>query len=556
LAEWIDRFVLMRRKADVLGDTLPPCTSRIVRVHMDARERAFYQALLRAAVRAYAAFVAAGRGDPARPRMFGAVLAWVARLRQACDHPLLAMGRRSVRLCLGAFASRERARAGDASWHATCEPDDENDGGDEAGDDADARCRCCARPVRGGPVLRHRAVLWAKASCGHLLCGVCAGAAAPSPRDALSDGVRASEDEGNGAPGGAIPLGRLPYEGACPPCVALRRWAADPAFHGPDDKGTEEEEKDATADDPKRGVATVPTSAKMRALVAYCRKALGADATSRIVVFSQWTACLDVAEALLRSVGIGCVRYDGDLNGVARRSAVLAAFSPSCSPAPSSSPPPPPPRAVPAQRPSTMRLRSARVVGTPPETRVLLASLHCAGVGLDLSAANHVVLLDAWYNPFIEQQACDRVHRIGQTRPVTVVRLHAAGTVETDVHRIQQRKLKEARAMGLAGAVAPPRCSAPADALPATGAGDDACEPDAPLRTDETDGSEADIHEIFRRVLRRCRVTVRKRRRTDGDGDDDRQERREEQHDQGTPRCRDGRKRPRADRDPLSAEDR
>ena len=49
------------------------------------------------------------------------------------------------------------------------------------------------------------------------------------------------------------------------------------------------------------------------------------------------------------------------------------------------------------------------------EVRVLLMSLKC-GVGLNLTCANHVILCEPWWNPFAEDQACDRVHRIGQQK--------------------------------------------------------------------------------------------------------------------------------------------
>ena len=59
---------------------------------------------------------------------------------------------------------------------------------------------------------------------------------------------------------------------------------------------------------------------------------------------------------------------------------------------------------------------------------VLLVSLKAAALGLNLTAANHVVLMDPWFNPTIEDQAIDRAHRIGQTKDVHVTRITIAGT--------------------------------------------------------------------------------------------------------------------------------
>jgi SNF2 family DNA or RNA helicase len=61
-------------------------------------------------------------------------------------------------------------------------------------------------------------------------------------------------------------------------------------------------------------------------------------------------------------------------------------------------------------------------------------------VGLNLVAANHVFFLDAWWNPAAEEQALQRVHRIGQTRPVFIRRFVAAGTVEERILALQARK--------------------------------------------------------------------------------------------------------------------
>ena len=60
----------------------------------------------------------------------------------------------------------------------------------------------------------------------------------------------------------------------------------------------------------------------------------------------------------------------------------------------------------------------------------LLASLRAGGEGLTLTEAQHVVLINRWWNPSSNAQAIDRVHRIGQRRPVTVYCLQAAETVE------------------------------------------------------------------------------------------------------------------------------
>ncbi|MCB1610749.1 MAG: SWF/SNF helicase family protein, partial [Xanthomonadales bacterium] len=64
---------------------------------------------------------------------------------------------------------------------------------------------------------------------------------------------------------------------------------------------------------------------------------------------------------------------------------------------------------------------------------VFLLSLKAGGVGLNLTAADYVIHLDPWWNPAVEQQATDRAHRIGQTRPVTVYKLVVKGSIEEQI---------------------------------------------------------------------------------------------------------------------------
>lgn len=88
------------------------------------------------------------------------------------------------------------------------------------------------------------------------------------------------------------------------------------------------------------------------------------------------------------------------------------------------------------------RDRAARVqkFQTDPNCKLFLISLKAGGVGLNLTAAEYVFLLDPWWNPAVEAQAIDRSHRIGQTNPVFAYRLIARGTVEEKVLALQESK--------------------------------------------------------------------------------------------------------------------
>jgi superfamily II DNA or RNA helicase len=121
----------------------------------------------------------------------------------------------------------------------------------------------------------------------------------------------------------------------------------------------------------------------------------------KALVFSQWTSLLDRTEPVLRAAGIGFLRLDGSTRD---RAGVVRAFQ------------------------------------SPAGPPVLLISLKAGGTGLNLTAADHVFLLDPWWNPASEDQAADRAHRIGQERPVMIYRLVAEGTVEERILDLQQHK--------------------------------------------------------------------------------------------------------------------
>ena len=86
--------------------------------------------------------------------------------------------------------------------------------------------------------------------------------------------------------------------------------------------------------------------------------------------------------------------------------------------------------------------RAARVAAfeRDPACRLFLVSLKAGGLGLNLTAADYVFLLDPWWNPAVEAQAIDRTHRIGQVRPVFAYRLIARDTVEEKVLALQDTK--------------------------------------------------------------------------------------------------------------------
>jgi superfamily II DNA or RNA helicase len=159
---------------------------------------------------------------------------------------------------------------------------------------------------------------------------------------------------------------------------------------------------------------TAETSSKLALLLEELDQALAEG--HKALVFSQWTSLLDLVEPHLRAAEMPFVRLDGSTRD---RGAVVERFQDESG---------------------------------PP---VMLVSLRAGGTGLNLTAADCVLLLDPWWNPAVEDQAADRAHRIGQTRPVVVYRLVSEDTVEERIAALQERKrgLAEA-ALGEAGAAA------------------------------------------------------------------------------------------------------
>ena len=71
---------------------------------------------------------------------------------------------------------------------------------------------------------------------------------------------------------------------------------------------------------------------------------------------------------------------------------------------------------------------------------MFLISLKAGGVGLNLTAADYVYIVDPWWNPAVEQQAIDRTHRIGQTKNIFAYRMICKDTIEDKILKLQEKK--------------------------------------------------------------------------------------------------------------------
>jgi non-specific serine/threonine protein kinase len=88
----------------------------------------------------------------------------------------------------------------------------------------------------------------------------------------------------------------------------------------------------------------------------------------------------------------------------------------------------------------TDREKAIQNFQTNENCRVFLISLKAGGVGLNLTAADYVYIVDPWWNPAVEQQAIDRTHRIGQTKNIFAYRMICKDTIEDKILKLQERK--------------------------------------------------------------------------------------------------------------------
>ncbi|KAF2453560.1 SNF2 family N-terminal domain-containing protein [Lineolata rhizophorae] len=157
------------------------------------------------------------------------------------------------------------------------------------------------------------------------------------------------------------------------------------------------------------------TSAKTSALLSHLRRLRRRHPRAKAVVFSQFTSFLDVLEAALTRAGLRHLRFDGSMS----------------------------------QRERAAVLRTFAGEDEAAQGAVLLISLKAGGVGLNLTAARHVFVMDPWWSWAVEAQAIDRVHRMGQVGRVRVTRFVVRGSIEEKMLRIQERKKFIASSLGM-----------------------------------------------------------------------------------------------------------
>jgi SNF2 family DNA or RNA helicase len=89
----------------------------------------------------------------------------------------------------------------------------------------------------------------------------------------------------------------------------------------------------------------------------------------------------------------------------------------------------------------TKRAKLITTFNTDPSIRIFLITIAAGGVGLNLTAASNVFVMEPQYNPGVEQQAVDRVHRIGQTRETHIYHLVMENSIEKHIVQLQEKKM-------------------------------------------------------------------------------------------------------------------
>ena len=157
-------------------------------------------------------------------------------------------------------------------------------------------------------------------------------------------------------------------------------------------------------------IDTDHNSSKTKAVIDMLKK----TGDEKVAIFSQFVGYLDFLHVALVREGFKVVQITGKL-AQKQRTAVLLRFS------------------------------------NDPKVKVVLCSTKACGVGINLVAANHVYLTDMWWSPAVDHQAIDRVHRLGQTKPVSVCRFVVQNSIDEKIIEIQKKKILQTKTLLEAG---------------------------------------------------------------------------------------------------------
>lgn len=328
---------------------LPPADMQVIYCQQTEYEKDFYDALFKRSKVKFDQFVEQGRVL----HNYASILELLLRLRQCCDHPFLVMSRGDTQEFsdLDKLAKRFLKGGKDTMEEGKEMPSKAyiQEVVEELRKGEQGECPICLEAFED-------AVL---TPCAHRLCREC-----------------------------LLSSWRTPTSGLCPVC--RKTVSKQELITAPTDSRFR-------VDVEKNWVESSKVSALLKELESF--RSTG----SKSIVFSQWTAFLDLLQIPLSRNNISFVRLDGTLNQQ-HREKVIKQFS------------------------------------EESDIMVLLMSLKAGGVGINLTAASNAFVMDPWWNPAVEEQAVMRIHRIGQTKSVSIRRFIVKGTVEERMEAVQARK--------------------------------------------------------------------------------------------------------------------
>ncbi|KAK4631128.1 DNA repair protein RAD5 [Fulvia fulva] len=395
---------------------LPPKTINVEKVKLSGLEDDVYQHIFHRAKRTFAENVSAGT----LMKSYTTIFAQILRLRQSCCHPILTRNKSIVADEDDAAAAADIANglADDMDLGALIERFEADEGEQDASkygahvlkqiqDESEMECPICSEEP-----MEEQAVT----GCWHSACKKC-----------LLDYIEHQSAKGE-----------LPRCFNCREPINARDVFE--VIKHEDDDYVEADESDAlnaaigdgeeddlygcTQDDNQKIAPTKPTvrislrrvnqlsSAKINTLLTQLKRLRKAEPTTKSVVFSQFTSFLDLLAPALTAAGISHLRFDGSM-AQKERAKVLADFA------------------------------------SRPKFTILLLSLRAGGVGLNLTCAKRVFMMDPWWSFAVEAQAIDRVHRMGQTEEVSVTRFIVEGSIEEKMLKVQERKKFIASSLGM-----------------------------------------------------------------------------------------------------------
>ncbi|VVA14792.1 PREDICTED: helicase mRNAion factor [Prunus dulcis] len=398
------RAIMLRRTKGTLIDgqpiiELPPKTIHLSKVEFSSEERAFYTKLEADSRTKFKAYAAAGTVN----QNYANILLMLLRLRQACDHPLLVKGYDSD--CVGKDSvkmARQLPRDMLLDLLHLLET-------------SLALCRVCNDPPED-PVVT---------MCGHVFCYQCVSEYLTGD-DNMCPAIECKEQVG---PDNVFSKSTLisclsnDLDGSSmnsqsdEKSIVVQNEYSSSKIRAVikilqshcqlNDSNSEPYNSTGRNGDPYFGTEITDSSYSGVDVVKHTTVVSNSpnDGPIKAIIFSQWTSMLDLVETSLNQYCIQYRRLDGTMSLASRD-------------------------------------RGVKDFNTDPEITVMLMSLKAGNLGLNMVAACHVILLDLWWNPTTEDQAIDRAHRIGQTRPVTVTRLTIKDTVEDRILALQEEKRK------------------------------------------------------------------------------------------------------------------